>query len=115
MCNDAREDQVMFLSPEEFIGGMPEQYEETLRLLRLGLRRCDNELDASKIRSMLADCGRSVVISRRYHHRSYNNPRCLSMVQVRPSKEYSHKENEFERKMADAVDDGLDVMEVFNL
>ena len=26
MCNDAREDGVMFLSPEEFIGDMPEDY-----------------------------------------------------------------------------------------
>ena len=105
----------MFLSPEEFMGDMPEDYKETLRLLRIGLDNCSDEVEASIIRAMLTDCGSYLVISKRYHERTYNNPRRLSMVQVRPAKEHTYMENEFERKLIEAIENGEDPLEVFGL
>ena len=115
MCNDAREDGVMFLSPEEFIGDMPEQYRNTISSLREGLKRVESKTEASTIRSMMADCGRSLSATRNYYDMAYNNPTCVSLVQVTDGKEFVYKGNEFEDKIIEAIESGDDVLEAFGL
>ena len=96
MCNDAREDGVMFLSPEEFIGELPEGYSGTASAIRSKINdlqkekeftrslrrvsRIKNEL--SILNSMLTDSCILATLTRRYYDTSYNNPKPLSMVQV---------------------------------
>ena len=103
------------LSPQEFTADLPAQYKQTHKDLAKALRHCINDDDASKIRSMMTDCGLVAVVVERYYDRSYSNPRRLSMVQIGTMKIKGYQENSFEEKIARAIDEGLDVLEVFGV
>ncbi len=99
------------LIAEEFVGDMPEEYRESGRLLRRGLKRNSGH-DKQIIVQMMNDCNLLAKTIEEYYE-PLPNPRRLSMVHVSSAKQTFYKGNDFERRILQAVVERRSAVEEF--